>query len=269
MIATLTRLKIEYLPLLLFSLLIVHGCALVHGRPPGNIPAEPGLLLDKISRETDMNGTFIAQATIDITTPDGRYPVRAAVVLRKPDLIRIESLPLIGPPDLFLAANGKTLKVYAVTQRKFYKGRATADNLSRFLPLGLSAGDVVSILTGRIPGISAQGETMKASLDGSIYRIDMLSVYGIVRSLWVDPNTGDLVKAEVYDALQIVVYTVRFQEFIEQEGRRLPRKIEIIPGQGGSISATIRYSEIQFAVDTDLSPFDLPDPPGIEPTALD
>jgi outer membrane lipoprotein-sorting protein len=247
---------------LLFLLWIAQGCAFF--RPSGSEPSAPGLLLEGISRKTDIDGTFMAQAAIDIFTPEGKYPLKAAVVLRKPDRLRIESLPIIGPPDFIFVANGVSLRVYSAVQGKFYKGRATAKNLSRFLPVGLSPEDVVSILIGRVPCMLGKYETMKGATDGSLYRIDEISANGIARSLWVDPAGGNLVGARVYSVPGIVSYRVRFQEFIQREGKTLPRKVEITVGRTGAICVTIRYSDIQLVADTDLSLFDLSEPPGIE-----
>jgi hypothetical protein len=78
----------------------------------------------------------VATAEIDLKTEQGHYPVRAALIMQKPSYLRLEILPVIGTPDLYLAATPDHLQIFIPSREEFYSGKPSAENLARFLPWG-------------------------------------------------------------------------------------------------------------------------------------
>ena len=81
------------------------------GRPPDapkNIPIA--------IQETDR---IVATAQIELTTAEGRYPLRAALILQRPSYLRLEMLPVIGTPDLFLTATPDEMRIFIPSLGEF------------------------------------------------------------------------------------------------------------------------------------------------------
>ena len=252
---------------LLLGVLALAGCSV--GPPPGHVsPAEA--VYAEVSRRPVLSDTCMARTSIEARIPQGKFPLHAALVFRHPDLLRVESLPLIGPPDFFLLADGSNLKVYFPAQGKYYTGRATARNVSRFLPVNLSPREIVSILMGRAPVGPENAASVKAVVDdGPLYRIDERLAGGMVQSQWFDPVRKTLVRAEVRSFFGTVRYSVKFQDFVVLDGTALPGRVEVAAGDDGRTGVTIRYVDLQISRDADPTLFVFPDPPGVEAVVLD
>jgi outer membrane lipoprotein-sorting protein len=257
---------ITMLMALLSWFLFLAGCTGV-GSPGAVNRAE--ILLGEVGAHISLNDTYIARAALEVRTSRGRFPLQAALVFRHPDLLRMESLPLIGPSDFFLLADGTSLTVYLPVQGKCYTGKATARNLSRFLPFPLSPRDVVSILMGRAPAMPKKGEAVSVVADGSLTRVDEQLAGGGSRSLWIDPERKDLVRMEGWSFFGKVEYRVKFLDFTGPEGSRMPYRIEVTAGEDDSAGITIRYVELQHTTEDDPSLFVFSAPPEVEVHVLD
>lgn len=210
---------------------------------------------------TPLSDTYAARTSLDIRTPRGRIPLTVALVFRYPDLLRIESLPPIGPTDFLLVADGTTLAAYFPIQGKYYTGKATAGNLSRFLPVSFSPRDIVSLLMGRAPTLPEKGATVNAVADGLLCRIDEKLPGGKTRSSWIDPVRKRCVRAEVRSFFGTVEYAAEFLDFAEGDETGIPRRIELTSGNGAGTGVTIRYLELQRTAEGDPSLFVFPAPP--------
>ncbi|MGO9137327.1 MAG: hypothetical protein ACLP9S_01230 [Syntrophales bacterium] len=261
---------------IMFVFLIFSACAITKTQKAGGGSTQsfpsPLVALEKIDRDNQFKDGVKAIARIEVNTPEGRYPLKAALVLKRPSSLRLESMPIIGPADLFLTVHENVLKVFVPQKGKFYVGKATTRNLAYFIPVAetvLRMEDVTSILLGARPEVKGETITLDGSSDGSLYRVDILSETRKIQSLWVDPDEGHLVRVDSYTGDNSRLFSARFIEWDCIENIAVPHKVTISYGDNDKPDIIIRYVDIGPAKGIDAAIFDLKPPPGVIPISLD
>ncbi|MBI4634449.1 MAG: DUF4292 domain-containing protein [Deltaproteobacteria bacterium] len=261
----------KFLPYFFILFLVVFtGCTAGKVKPVSDayVPL-PEKILDNITRAHQQRDTLQAVATIEVNSEKGRYPLKVALLLKMPSFLRVETIPLVGTPDFFMSLQGDTLKVFLPPKKEFYICRATAENLALFLPVSIRVEEMVPILMGipLLPELLKSMEKSRALSAGNYYRIDLTSGDGKHQSLWIDRTTGALAKIEIFEDYRLL-YTASYEEYSEESGIPMPRKVIITPDAPGKSGVVIRYSDIRFSNLPDTTSFDLAAPPGIEPIVL-
>lgn len=255
------------IPAFCLFLLAVCGCATAPRITDRMDFHSPEAALKHIAERIPDDVALQAMASIQMTTRGGRYPMKLALLLKKPASLRMEAIPLFGPPAFFLSAHDQTLKVFLTETRAFYIGRATLDNVTRFLPLRMDPEDMIAVLMGTGPPPCKQNTFLQGRTEGEHYRIDT-GVRLKRQSLWLRVKDGFLERLEVYQD-QGVSYRARFEEPLRVEGSLLPQKTTIVfEGEEGA-TLTIRFADIRFLKQPDPAIFNLTAPPGIKPVYLD
>jgi outer membrane lipoprotein-sorting protein len=270
----LKRLSFLFCILLLFF--IFPGCAIQKAHTVSHISENtippPQVILEKIDRDDQRNDSLKAIAHIEVNTLRGRYPVKAAVMIKKPSSLRLEILPLIGPPELILSVHGNILKAFFPQKREFYIGQASEKNLGSFFPFsmaGLQIEDIISILFGTHPPIKEKSFTLRGSSDEGLYRVDILSEKRKIQSLLIDRQNSTLVRVNLFDNDNNQRYSVRFFGQSVLENVTVPDKITLTAGDDENPHLTIRYSDAQRATEVDAASFDLQPPPNAATIVMD
>lgn len=242
----------------------VSGCA---GRQPRvHYPpayASPEAALRAVA--TDSAGTITATAKIEISDAGKRYPLKAALMLKRPASLRLESIPLLGPPDFFISLTAGEMRIFIPAKGSFYTGAATPHNISRFLHLYVSAEELVSLLLGLPPDDETKEGKRAGRQEENLYRVDQEKKDNGQLSIWIDPSIGKIVKAALTQN-GVKIYEAVFEGHLRTGEYYLPQHIAIT---GHTTSALkITYTEIQPLLDVDAS-FTLPVPVGITPIPLD
>jgi hypothetical protein len=209
-------------------------------------------------------GTVTATARIEITNHGERYPLKAAMMMRRPADLRIESIPLLGPPDFFLSIDGGELRVFLPGKGAFYTGPAASWSISRFFPLTLPAAEIVSLLMGRAPEEGQAASSWAGESEDGLYRVDQYRDGRKIRSLWLDPARGVLIRARSFTGNEGIGYTADFAEHTRVGTGFMPQRLTI---SSETVSLALRYTEISM-LDDDAASFTLPIPEGIAPIPL-
>ena len=211
--------------------------------------------------ETDI---LSAAAEIDLVSPGGYYPARAALIIKKPSYLRLELFPPIGPPDFFLATTPHEMKILLPAKGEFYQGKPTGHNLSRFLPWQFNIEDIVAIFAGTYPPLTGDIAYLRYP-EGNNLRIEMKAQSGISQTVWIGP-AGRLSKFVRYDENGKALYSAEFTD--HEEGNSIACKITVSIADGVT-SITVKYSDLKIEKAKDLSIFDLPVPAGFKTIILD
>ncbi len=247
------------------ALLAFSGC--VSGKIP-EVTKMPAALPQDILRKIpmpDSGDTIRATARISLSSSEGDYSRKMALLLRMPSSLRVETIPLFGPADFFLSANGESLKVFFPGEGKFYVGAATRENLLLFFKVFLSPADMVPLLAGLPPHIA--GGRLSGHAEGRLYRVDIKSGKKR-RSLWVDPDDHTLTKIEDIDDGR-VLWRATFTDHIVASGIPYPRRVRIEVKEPGRVNLDIRYLDLDISSAGDTAIFDLQIPSGITPIPID
>jgi outer membrane lipoprotein-sorting protein len=193
-------------------------------------------------------------------------------MIKKPSSLRLEILPLIGPPELILSVHGNILKAFFPQKREFYIGQASEKNLGSFFPFsmaGLQIEDIISILFGTHPPIKEKSFTLRGSSDEGLYRVDILSEKRKIQSLLIDRQNSTLVRVNLFDNDNNQRYSVRFFGQSVLENVTVPDKITLTAGDDENPHLTIRYSDAQRTTSADAASFDLQPPPNAATIVMD
>lgn len=242
--------------------LVLSGCA---GRLPPPLPGmPPEAAMAAASSFPDIQAVT-ATSRIEIIHQGSRYPLKAALMVKRPDFLRVESIPVMGPPDFYLSVGGGELRVFLPQENAFYTGQASAWNISRFLPVSLPASDMVALLLGTPPKDEQPLQAPEIVLDEGLYRVDRYRWGRKIRSLWIDPAGGRLTRVRSFAADETVVYTADLRDYTRLGEGFLP-KLVTIRAEGKGVM-TIRNADLR-QIDFDPAAFPLPLPEGMAPIPL-
>ncbi|HUH66839.1 MAG TPA: DUF4292 domain-containing protein [Syntrophales bacterium] len=257
----------------LMFLLIFPGCSLkATGMGPIYDFSSPLAVLERTDAVNSQECGIKAIARIEVNTPEGRYPLKAALALQRPSSLRFETIPVLGPSDFFLTVHRDVLKVFLPQNGKFYTGKATARNLRRFLPVpaaGLEIEDITAILLGAHPLIRGKTITLDASYERNLYRIDVLAERKKLQSLWIDPHEDCLVRVDFFTEDGTRLYSATFGDWEHAEGVTMPRIVKIVYGDNEKPDVIVRYVDIGPSDVMDTALFDLSPPPGVSSISMD
>lgn len=257
------------IPAFCLLLLVFCGCAAAPKMTARIDFASPEAALEHIAAQTPVDAALQAMAEVRVAKREGGggYPLKLAVLLKRPASLRLEAIPPFGPPAFFLSVRDRTLKAFLSETRAFYIGRATPENVASYLPLKMGPEDLIAVLMGTCFAPVGSDTLLQGRPEGDHYRIDLVEPLKR-RSLWVRTTDGFLERLDVY-ADQQRLYRAHFEEPLRVEGMVLPQKITIVSEGTDGVSVSIRYADIQFLKDIDPETFDLKTPPGVEPVYLD
>jgi len=259
------------IPFLLMAVCLIFGCALSRETVPPRreLPPPPEKVLGQLFGNPPKEG-FRATAKISLEIPEGKYFRSAALVMKYPDSLRIEALPLMGTPDLFLTADARLLKAYFPEENLFLVGRPTAPNLYALFRLYLTVPDVVSLLMGLPPGWEDPRLRYAAAWEGALYRTDAFLEGNKIQTLWIDLEKKRLTRYETGGWNGHPPFQVDFREAVPVEGGgEFPGGIAITVKEPVVLFSTIRLRGLERAFTLPEDIFDLPVPRGAELRWLD
>jgi len=134
------------------------GCATVTSPPPPKLPApewELSQLIDSMAQRVQQFRSMKALAQVDYTGPDGKHGFQEAVLVQRPDRLRLETLSFLGA-ILIVTANSKELVGYHPREGIFVRGDRTEANLSRYTQIPLDLEEITMLLIG-LPPVDPNG----------------------------------------------------------------------------------------------------------------
>ena len=206
-----------------------------------------------------------ALAEIDILTSNGYYPVKAALVLKRPCYLRVELLPVIGVPDFVLTATRDNMNIFIPSRGELYTGQPTADNLKKFLPWPMEIEDIVMILTGTFPALPEKKIDDQEFREENLLRREMKALSGRSQIIWMQAQNKPVKMLRKDEAGQELYHV---QYVYDDHAGGLPQQITIQMGDGVS-SLSVKYSDVKIEKTADLSVFHLEIPPNTQEIPLE
>jgi len=223
---------------------------------------EPLTLIARTIKNTDR---IIATAQIDLITPQGHYPIRAALILQKPSYLRLEMLPVIGTPDLFLTATPDDMTIFIPSLSSLYSGKPSAENLSRFLPWSLDIEDIVMILSSAYPPLAGDNVSYQHCEEEPLLCLEMKTPLGTSQKIWME-NSGRMARLIRYGRDGREIFQVQYGNYAP--GSSLAGKISI-QWSDNVTAVSVKYSDLRVEKATDLSVFELPVGAGVKIIEMD
>lgn len=139
------------------GLLLAAGCA-ARRAPPPDLSRDPAQLLGEVVAAQARVRNVQGSARVHVNAPDMKVPggLQEFVAAEKPDRLHLETLDFFGNVAAVLVAGGGRFGLYDAREHVFYRGAATPENVSRFLPVLLPVEELVTILCGSAPILSGR-----------------------------------------------------------------------------------------------------------------
>jgi len=243
---------------------LLSGCAGRRVAVSGNEYLSPEAALRALASSDPGGRAITVTARIEIKRNNERHVLKAALMMKRPAHLRLESIPLFGPPDFFLSIEAGEIRVFIPGNETFYVDRATEGNLSRFFPLALPAAETVSLLMGRLPETEETVSSWRGAWEDGMYRVDQYRSGRKILSLWIDPSGDLLRRIRTFTEGGNIAYTAEFAEHIRSGEGFLPQRLTITRD---AMSLVVRYTDIRL--DNEGESFTLPVPEGITPRPLE
>ena len=160
---------------LTFTMLLIGlgGCATVS---PPSAPAPPvpqwesNKLIESIKHRNEQFRSLRVLAQVDYAGPEGKHGFQEAVIVQRPDRLRLDTLTFIGAILIF-TANDKEVIGYHPREGVFVRGQPTRENLRRYTQIPLELQEITMLLMG-LPPVDAgvpwkqEGNTLIFSSSG-------------------------------------------------------------------------------------------------------
>jgi hypothetical protein len=134
--------------------IMIAGCAAV--TPPAPEPQAPpkqwevGELLKSLSERNQQFRSLRTLARLDYAGPDGKGNVQEAVLVQRPDRLRLETLTFLGAV-LIVTVNDQEIIGHHPREGIFVRGPRTKENLLRYTQIPLELSEITALLLGLPP----------------------------------------------------------------------------------------------------------------------
>ncbi|HEX9787554.1 MAG TPA: DUF4292 domain-containing protein [Candidatus Binatia bacterium] len=148
----------SFQPLILFALATIlalglGGCAAVappHAAEPPAPEWDSSQLIESIKQRDEMFRSLRALAQVDYAGPEGKHGFQEAVIVQRPDRLRLETLTFLGAILIF-TANDREILGYHPREGVFVRAQPTRENLRRYTQIPLELREITMLLMGLPP----------------------------------------------------------------------------------------------------------------------
>lgn len=145
--------RIRALLTLLIALPLFTACCTKNIPPPKNAIEEPAKLRAAIeTRLSQVEDARFKEVVLDYFGKGKRVKVRQLILVKRPDMLRVQTrVPGTDEIMSVLVTDGETFALHKRETNEYFTGEPTPGNISRLLPVDLSAADVVRVMLGGAP----------------------------------------------------------------------------------------------------------------------
>ncbi|MFO7766333.1 MAG: DUF4292 domain-containing protein [Pelovirga sp.] len=243
--------------LLLLLALFVTACA----RPPEplwtDIPA-PEVLLERLSARSGKITSLDLAASVSVTTAGKHVSSQQFILAEHPDLLRVDALSGFGQLVMQLATDGDFLSVFLNTTSppKFFHGRATKENFSRFVRLPLPPELLVAVILYDPPVLGYQQSRVSSSGE----QLELNLSDGFFSQTFYFDGQLQLVGTDYIEDGN-VLFSVEYSRFSTTDD--FPRRIEVRMPTEDAVLA-MRISDLVLNAAIPVTKFSLQAPDGID-----
>ncbi len=148
------------------------GCATVTPPPPKPHPGwQSSQMIGSLTERDKQLRSVRALAQVEYAGPEGKHGFQEAVLVQRPEQLRLETLTFLGA-ILIVTANAKEIIGFHPREGVFVRGARTKENLRRYTQIPLDLEDVTKLLLGLPPvepsvAWKQEGNTLSFSANGS------------------------------------------------------------------------------------------------------
>lgn len=243
----------------LFFPLCLYGCVRRH-QTFHTIPSpDIGSIIESIKKyQIDLKcfrgvGRFKSVRGADVKT------FRMAWIGTQPQNLRVETLGPWGQITLTFIINGSRFFIYSSNDNRYFKGKASTRNISRFLSIPLRAGDLVGLLSGQPPIFPFHHAKIQALTAEDGWLLSLYKKWGrLIEKIWLNKDAMTVDKVEVFDGWGNLQYRVLFSEHHKVESLCLPHRLSISDRKGPLWSLTVEKYWTKVSISDEAYTLEVP-----------
>ncbi len=260
-----------------FGLFFLPGC--LTGGSSGAVlrsPDGPAMLMAAgLYQRGESLRSLAARGGAGYTSGSARHYFKFELAALKPGRILFTALDPAGRPAFKLASDGETITCLIYGDRQYAVGPATAENFSRFLPLGLDPDQLVALMSGaQVRPVSAgarvSGESTELVVQPEGGGDDRLWRLTLAGGLEQDP-AGAVIRSATFGPPRRPELSIRYlsviqvpREDLDNRLEPFPRSVEADWTEGKDQSLRVTYDEVRLGLELPESMFSLRRPDGFE-----
>ena len=180
---------------------------------------------------------------------------REAIIVSRPNRVRVEVLSLFGSVFLLVADDGQ-MTAYAREENTVYRGQASPQNLERYVHLGLPVDELVDIVLGTPPVRSGRAQVTFDAAAGAI-RLRRSFAQG-AQTVWFSEASVPLASEES-DADGTARWRATFGEYEDHGGIPVATRIGLdLPRWSQSMEIALHDLELNPTLDRSVFAFQAP-----------
>jgi hypothetical protein len=247
--------------------------------PPAPVPTSAGGLLARLQKQREAIQTLSATVELDPTVGSvysgvisQYHDVRAFILLQGPvDIRMIGQAPVVRTTIFDMASDGKEFRVWLPTKNKFIVGSTEASKPAKNSLENLRPQHILDAL---IPPAARSGTGEQCFINqerenGRVYYVlnfvaqDAGTGLRLVRKVWFNASTLELVRIQFYNVEGVPVEDVRYSVYQDYGGVRYPSRIDLNrPVEDYSLGINIEKATFNQPIAADK--FVLTKPPNAE-----
>jgi len=221
-------------------------------------------LLKLTSQAEEQLVSIVGDARLKINSRQGSGSVSLFVAVSRPSFVHLETLGFFGKLQAVLVSDGARFGLYQADQGKYYRGPASPQNLSRFLPLVRPIPELVQLMLGQAPRVPARAASLQLDSRSRNYLVTLVSD-GVVQRLWVEPANCRVRKSEIPGADG---YQVEFDDFESAGATAYPRQIKL-SASNPPTQLELQYKDVSVNGAVDGALFEMVPPSGVPVIEVD
>ncbi len=231
--------------------------------PSGQI-TDPDTLLKLVLEAETRVVSLQGEAKLGVRSPQGNGSLGMYLAVARPALLHLETQDFFGRPQGVLTSDGERFGLYQASEATYYVGPASAQNLSRFLPILLPPRELTQLLLGQVPRIPYERATLAVDGEELAYKV-VLHSGEVTQTLWVDPASHRPLRSEVRGTR---AYDLLLENPGEAGGVRYAQKITLT-AEAAKTVLELRYKDVTLNQPPEASLFELTAPQDVPVVELD
>lgn len=226
--------------------------------------------------------TMAARGGASYSSGSKRHYFKFEVAALKPGQILFTAIDPTGRPAFKMASDGQQITAILYGDKQFASGPATLENFSKFLPLGLTPDELMSIMAGSQVKPEAAGS--KGSGDNTELIIQPAGKQADEANLWrlklrggldQNPDATAIITASLGSvsrpAVSIKYLSIKDvpREDLDSRLEPFPHSVEVVWTDGKEQTLKVTYDEVRLGLDLGGISFSLQKPEGFEFVPLD
>jgi hypothetical protein len=199
-----------------------------------------------------------------IDAPQGKGSVGLFAAVAHPAWLHLEQLDFFNRPQGVLVTDGTDFGLYDAKEGRYYRGPASPANLGRFLPIVLPPEELVALMLGRAPRITAESTSLSVDPALGVYVLT-LRRGPVTQVLHVQPPSHRVVKSTVQGAR---AYDLELSDLRDSGSVTLPRRVRLVAADA-QVTVELTWKDVALNEAPDLTLFERTAPDDVPVTEVD